>query len=107
MEFTLPQEGGILWSQALGLFADSKNKDLALKFVKYVMSPEGQERLATASCFWGMPASRKAKLSDDEKRSLRFDEQPQFLARSQLAPAPDADLDKKMQDLWTEVLQAK
>jgi spermidine/putrescine transport system substrate-binding protein len=107
MEFTLPQEGGILWSQALGVFADSKKKDLALKFVKYVMSPEGQERLATASCFWGMPANRKAKLSDDEKGSLRFDEQPQFLARSQLAPAPDAELDKKMQDLWTEVLQSK
>ena len=86
--------------------SDVKNKELALKFIQYVMSPEGQARLATSSCYWGMPASKKAALSEDEKKTLRFDEQDGFLARAQPYPAPDADLDKKFQDLWTEMLQA-
>ena len=107
LDFSIPQEGGILWSQSLAMFAASKNKDLALKFIQYVMSPEGQARLATSSCYWGMPASQKAVLSEGEKKILRFDEQKQFLARAQSYPAPDADLDKKMQDVWTEMLQAQ
>ncbi len=106
LDFSIPKEGGILWSQALAMFADSKRKAHALKFIQYVMSPEGQARLATSSCYWGMPASKKAALSDDDKKILRFDEQAGFLAKAQLYPAPSADLDKKMQDLWTEMLQA-
>ncbi|CAN5321264.1 spermidine/putrescine ABC transporter substrate-binding protein [soil metagenome] len=107
LDFTIPKEGGILWSQSLAMFDASKKKDLALKFIQYVLSPEGQALLATSPCYWGMPANKKAALSDDQKNILRFDEQPAFLARAQLYPAPNADLDKKMQDVWTEMLQAQ
>ena len=85
----------------------SKNKDLALKFIQYVMSPKGQARLATSSCYWGMPASTKAALTDEQKGILRFAEQPAFLKRAQPYPAPSEALDKKMQDMWTEMLQAQ
>jgi spermidine/putrescine transport system substrate-binding protein len=107
LDFSIPKEGAILWSQSLAMFKDSKSKDLALKFIQYVLSPEGQARLATSSCYWGMPASKKAALTPEQKVTLRFDEQPQFLARAQPYPAPDAALDKKLQDVWTEMLQAK
>ncbi|MFO1090950.1 MAG: spermidine/putrescine ABC transporter substrate-binding protein [Hyphomicrobiales bacterium] len=106
LDFSIPKEGGILWSQSLAMFEASKNKDLALKFIQYVMSPEGQARLATSACYWGMPANKKAALDDQQKKVLRFDEQPGFLARAQAYPAPNADLDKKMQDMWTEMLQS-
>jgi spermidine/putrescine transport system substrate-binding protein len=89
------------------MFKDSKNKDMALKFIQYIMSPEGQARLATSSCYWGMPASSKAALNDEQKAILRFAEQPEFLKRAQPYPAPSEDLDKKMQDLWTEMIQAQ
>ncbi|MCA0059557.1 MULTISPECIES: spermidine/putrescine ABC transporter substrate-binding protein [unclassified Mesorhizobium] len=107
LDFSIPKEGAVLWSQSLAMFKDSKNKDVALKFIQYIMSPEGQARLATSSCYWGMPANSKAALTDDQKKILRFDEQPEFLARAQAYPAPNADLDKKMQDMWTEMLQAQ
>jgi spermidine/putrescine transport system substrate-binding protein len=107
LDFSIPKEGAVLWSQSLAMFKDSGNKDMALKFIQYIMSPEGQARLATSSCYWGMPANAKAALSDEQKKILRFDEQPDFLARAQSYPAPNADLDKKMQDVWTEMLQAQ
>jgi spermidine/putrescine transport system substrate-binding protein len=107
LDFSVPKEGAILWSQSLAMFSASKNKDMALKFIQYVMSPEGQARLATSSCYWGMPASKVAALDDAQRKILRFDEQPEFLKRSQPYPAPSADLDKKMQDLWTEMLQSQ
>ena len=107
LDFTIPDEGAVLWSQSLAMFAGSKNKPLALKFIQYVMSPEGQAHLATSSCYWGMPSNQKAALNDDQKKLLRFAEQPAYLKRAQRYPAPNADLDKKMQDMWTSVLQAK
>ena len=107
LTWVLPDQGGILWSQSLAVFKDSKNKDLAVEFVKYIMSPEGQAKLATSSCFWGMPANRKAGevLTDQQKQWLRWDEQEAFLARSHRYFIPDADLDAKMLDVWTEFLQ--
>lgn len=107
LDFSVPAEGAILWSQSLAMFKDSKNPELALKFIQYVLSPEGQARLATSACYWGMPANTKAALTDEQKTILRFAEQPDFLKRAQPYPAPSEDLDKKMQDVWTEMLQAQ
>ncbi len=107
LDWILPDQGGVRWSQSIGVFADSKKKDLAVKFVQYILSPEGQARLATSSCYWAMPANAKAgeKLSDQQKAALRWDDQKDYLSRSQLYPAPSGELDAKMQDVWAEMLQ--
>ena len=56
-----------------------------------------------------MPEIANAKagdvLSDEQKSVLRWDQQTDYLARTQLYPAPDAELDAAMQDLWLEMLQ--
>lgn len=107
LTWTIPQEGAVRWAQSIGVVEGSENPDLAMEFIKYIVSPEGQARLATSSCFWGMPANSKAGdvLSDAQKEVLRWDSQPEYLALTQLYPAPDADLDVEMQDLWLETLQ--
>jgi spermidine/putrescine transport system substrate-binding protein len=107
LDWVLPDQGGILWSQALAIFEDSKRKELALEFIKYIMSPEGQARLATSSCFWGMPANMKAGdvMTAEQKQALRWDEQPEFLKKSHRYFIPDSDLDAQMLDVWTEFLQ--
>lgn len=107
LTWTIPEQGAVRWSQSIGVLADSKKPDLALEFVKYITSPEGQARLATSSCFWGMPANAKAgeHLTDDQKEVLRWDEQADYLQRTQLYPAPDEALDIEMQDIWLNMLQ--
>jgi len=106
LDWTIPQQGGLRWAQSIGVVQGSTQPDLALEFVKYIVSPEGQARLATSSCYWGMPANSKAgeALTPEQKAVLRWDEQPDFLKRAQLYPIPDATLDTAMQDLWTEML---
>lgn len=108
LDFVIPEEGGILWSQSLAILKDSQQADLALKFIQHVLSPEGQAALATSSCYWGMPAQKDAALNDEQKATLKFssEQQAKDLAASNRYPAPDEDLDKKMQDLWNDVLQA-
>lgn len=107
LTWTIPERGAVLWSQAIGVLADSREPEAALAFVEYILSPEGQARLATSSCYWGMPANRRAgeHLTEEQKRILRWDAQEEYLARVQLYPAPDEALDAAMQDLWLEMLQ--
>lgn len=107
LDWVIPKQGGLRWSQSIGVMKDSKNKDLAIKFVQYITSPEGQAKLATSSCFWGMPANKKAGelLTAAQKAALRWDNQPEYLGNSQLYPVPSAELDDLMQDVWTEMLQ--
>jgi spermidine/putrescine transport system substrate-binding protein len=106
LDWTIPKQGGLRWAQSIGVVAGSTQPDLALEFVKYITSPEGQARLATSSCYWGMPANAKAGdlLTAEQKSVLRWDQQPGYLARAQLYPIPDAALDTAMQDLWTRML---
>ena len=107
LDWTIPKQGALRWAQSIGVFKDSEKQDLALKFVQYIVSPEGQARLATSSCYWAMPANAKAgeHLTDQQKTALRWDKQPEYLKNSQLYPVADADMDAAMQDVWTEMLQ--
>lgn len=107
LDWTVPKQGAMLWTQSIGVMKDSKKQDLALKFVQYIVSPEGQARLATASCYWAMPANSKAGaiLTPAQKAALRWDDQAKYLPNTQLYPLPSAELDKKMQDAWTNMMQ--
>ncbi|PWW00270.1 spermidine/putrescine-binding protein [Hoeflea marina] len=107
LDWTVPKQGALRWAQSIGVFKDSAKQDLALKFVEYILSPEGQAKLATSSCYWGMPANAKAgeHLTDQQKTALRWDQQPEYLRTTQLYPVVDAELDAAMQDVWTEMLQ--
>jgi len=56
---TIPDEGGIQWTESVSLSTDSKNPDLAKKFVQYLTSPEGQVRVALKSSYWGSIPNKK------------------------------------------------
>ena len=105
LDWVLPDDGGVRWMQAIGVFAASEKQQLATEFVKYILSPEGQARLATSSCYWAMPANSKAALTDEQKPVLRWDEQPGFIAKSYPYFIPGPELDAKMLEVWTEFLQ--
>ncbi len=105
MDWVLPNQGGVRWQQAIGVFAASKNKDMATKFVQYILSPQGQGHLATSACYWAMPANSKAVLTKEQRKILRWDEQPKFLANSYFYLQPDEAFDKALLDVWAEFLQ--
>ena len=107
LDWVLPEQGGLLWSQSVTMLADARNPEMALKFVQYILSPEGQAKLATSSCYWAMPANKQtaAQLTDQQKSALRWDQQETYLSNSQLYPQVTPELDEKMEDLWTEMQQ--
>lgn len=106
LDWVVPDEGGIRWMQAVTVFDNSTRKDLALEFVKYILSDDGQARLATSECYWAMPSSKTAALTDEQKKILRWDEQSKFLANTHYDIRHPPELDQAQIDLWTEFLQA-
>jgi len=42
----VPKEGGIQWTESYSIAATSEKKEMALKYLAYTMSPEGQVKTA-------------------------------------------------------------
>jgi spermidine/putrescine transport system substrate-binding protein len=99
-----PAEGGMRWSQSVAIFEGSAKKDLSLKLAQYLMSPEGQGKLATAACYWGVPVNKKAVLTDAQKAALQWDNAEAMIANSYAFSFVGEELDAKMQEMWTEFL---
>jgi spermidine/putrescine transport system substrate-binding protein len=106
LDWTVPDEGAVRWEQCLGVLKASQRSAQAIQFLQYLLSPEGQGRLATSDCYWGVPASRKAALTRAQRKILRWDEQPGFLARSHRRVARDENLAGEVRALWAEFLRA-
>ncbi len=106
LDWVISDDGGLIWNQGIGILSDSNRQDLAAEFIKWIMSPKGQGLLATSECFWAMPANETAEISDADKANLRWDDQADFLARSEVSLLPDVEMDAAMLDIWTEFLQS-
>jgi spermidine/putrescine transport system substrate-binding protein len=106
LDWSIADDGGLIWTQGLTILQDSNRQDLAVEFIKWVMGPAGQGLLATSDCYWGMPTNSKAELGDEHKAVLRWDDQEAYLSNSVFSELPAADLDSEMLDVWTEFLQS-
>src|SRR5690606_20289524 len=104
LDWVLPDQGGIRWKQAIGVFADSARPEAALDFDQYGLTAEGQAGLATSPCYWGMPDSSQATMTDEQKAILRWDEQDTFIANAHAFPSPTEEMERSMQDVWIEFL---
>ncbi|MBV1824482.1 ABC transporter substrate-binding protein [Komagataeibacter oboediens] len=105
LTFTLPRQGGIRWQHGISIIEASQRKALALAFAQYLRTPAAQARLATSSCFWGMPASTSAPLDADMKAALHWDQQPAYIAASHPFPALDDTMDTKLHTIWDKVMK--
>jgi spermidine/putrescine transport system substrate-binding protein len=56
---TIPEEGGLQWTESLSISKGGKKQDLAKKFIQYLTSPEGQVRVALKSSYWGSIPNKK------------------------------------------------
>jgi spermidine/putrescine transport system substrate-binding protein len=76
IEHYVPKEGSVSWNEALCITADTKNLDLAEKFVQWMASPEIQAKLAWAKAFHAATPNSKATkfLTPEQVDILRMNE---------------------------------
>jgi spermidine/putrescine transport system substrate-binding protein len=104
LDYTVFDEGALLWNESLAIFVDSENYDACWKFIDWTLSPEGQRYLATSDCFWANPVRKDTPLTAEEAKILRWDEQVAILGNSHPSTLGAPDLDTAMLDLWQEFL---
>ena len=106
LDYTVFNEGALMWNESLAIFVDSNKKEECWKFIDWTLSPEGQRYLATSECYWACPVRKDTPLTAEEARILRWDQQVAFLKNSHPSTIGAPDLDAAMLDLWTEFLAA-
>ncbi|UYO00196.1 MAG: spermidine/putrescine ABC transporter substrate-binding protein [Devosia sp.] len=55
---TIPEQGGLQWTESLSIGKGSRNQDLAREFIRYMLSPEGQVATATLRAYPAMVPTR-------------------------------------------------
>lgn len=74
IEHFVPKEGAVSWTEGLCVTADSRNPDLAEKYIQWMLTPEIQAKLAWASAFHAATPNRKAAnfLKKEQAEMLRM-----------------------------------
>lgn len=68
VDATVPEEGGIQWTESMSIMKASQKKDLAKKFIQYMISPEGQMRSALMPAYNASIPSRTGwEMLNEEK----------------------------------------
>ena len=104
LDYTVFDEGALLWNESLAIFSDSRNPDACWRFIDWTLSPEGQRYLATSECYWALPVRKDTPLTEEEARILRWEEQVAILDNAHPSTIGAPDLDGAMLDLWQEFL---
>lgn len=60
IELTIPDEGGVSWTESLVILKNSRNPRAAKAYIQHVISPEFQARLAWANAFHAIVPNRLA-----------------------------------------------
>ncbi|GAB6967139.1 spermidine/putrescine ABC transporter substrate-binding protein [Komagataeibacter kakiaceti JCM 25156] len=105
LTFTVPRQGAMRWQHGISIIAASQRKALALAFARYLRTPAAQARLATSSCYRGMPASPLAPLDPADRTALHWDDQPAYIAASHPYPVMDRAMDGRLRALWDDVMK--
>ena len=67
----LPEEGADGWADAWQMVKDTPNADCALKWLNYIISPEGQCGVVGVTGYSGSnPVALKTSLTDDQLTAL-------------------------------------
>ncbi|MFT8635286.1 ABC transporter substrate-binding protein [Novacetimonas hansenii] len=106
LTYLIPRQGALRWQQAVAVLSSSQRKDMALRFAKYLRTPQAQAHLATSSCYWGMPADMRTPLDPAIKNALHWEDQPAQIAATRMLPQLSPDMRHRLQALWTSVMQA-
>ncbi|WP_369900536.1 spermidine/putrescine ABC transporter substrate-binding protein [Bacillus manliponensis] len=104
--YVVPQEGGTIWADTLAIPKDAKNKELAEKFINYLMDPKVSVKNYEAIGY-SNPNEKAHELHSEEYRNNRMI----FLTQEELDRTEWlVDVDAKLKDYdryWTELKTGK
>jgi len=105
IDIQVPETGAMSWAECISICNGAKNQEAAEAFVKYIISPEAQAKLAWADCYHAPVPNKKAAdfLTDEQKEMLKvFDEEYEEYILSHLVDRQIPADEAKWEGVWTE-----
>jgi spermidine/putrescine transport system substrate-binding protein len=101
IEHNVPNEGAVSWTESLCITSDSKNPDLAEKYLQWMLSPEIQAKLAWADAFHAATPSRKAAqfLTKEQAQMLRMTDAGVDIVK-RVSPRKLPKYEEAWKDVW-------
>lgn len=117
MDTVIPKEGGIQYTEGLGIGKGAKRQDLAQRFIQYMTSPEGQVRKALMKAYPSAVPNRRAwellnrDMPEEAKRArMRLDAHNMMddirAGRIQFRKLPTGQSLEEWNDFWLEYKNA-
>jgi spermidine/putrescine transport system substrate-binding protein len=105
IDWTIPEEGGVLWSETLAIPTKARNSAGAIKVIQFLQTPEGQAALVRRKAYIGSVPNARAYnlLTDAEKSSLKISttaDAESMLARVSVRRLPVGQPESAWQDAW-------
>jgi spermidine/putrescine transport system substrate-binding protein len=100
--YFVPKEGGEIWLDSLCIPAQAPHRDMAEKFINYILDPRVGARLANFNRFATPNAAARAFINAEDAQNPAIYPPPEVLAKLQFVH----DLGKKLRlydELWTQV----
>lgn len=101
--FVIPKEGATLWVDNLAIPKSVKNRELAHKFIDYILRPQVSGAISTYVRYANPNEAAQPHIAKDVLEDPIVYPSEGDLARCRLLIQLPADLKKQMQDAWAEI----
>ncbi len=112
IDWVVPKEGGVMWTETIGIPNDAPHPQLAKTFIQWIQTPEAQELLSRRSAYFANCANFKAYelMTPQMKDALKVHNKEEALAllsRVCMRQLPQNQPEQKWRDAWQEFKDAK
>jgi spermidine/putrescine transport system substrate-binding protein len=107
VDWSVPKEGGVMWTEALTIPADAPHPDLAKLYVQYMITPQAQALLAERQVGHNNVPNRKAYslLTVEQRKELKIlsdQDALDLIARLSVRQLPTNQTESQWQAAWEQ-----
>jgi spermidine/putrescine transport system substrate-binding protein len=107
IDWTVPDEGGVMWIETLVIPNDAPHPDVAKKYIQWMQTPEAQALLTQREAYNSNVPNKKAYdlLTEQQKNTLKVHNEEEVLAlikKLSVRRLPINQSEKDWQDVWQE-----
>ena len=112
IDWTVPDEGGVMWIETLVIPNDAPHPDIAKKYIQWMQTPEAQALLTQREAYNSNVPNRKAYnfLTEQQKNTLKVHTEEEALAlikKLSVRRLPINQSERVWQDAWQEFKAGK
>ena len=105
IDWVVPEEGGIMWSETLVIANDAPHPDVAREYIQWMHTPEAQALLTQREAYYSNVPNKKAYdlLTDSHKDILKIHNEQEAMAmleKISVRTLPQRQAESDWQDVW-------